>query len=246
MSKPHLCGTVNGQYKEIMSDPFAVVRQFEAELCAYTGAPFSVCTNSCTMALLLAVAWNFAEMQRKVDEAARADGHGMRMQALYPPIEIPTRTYVSVPQSIIHAGGQPTFRDEDWQGAYQLRPLPVWDSARWLTGDHYRMITERLAGATGQMVCLSFHASKTLGIEQGGAILHDDEEADAWLRRARFDGRSEGVAPKDDRFNQIGWHCYMNPSTAAQGILRLHSLPRHNEPLPNDEYPDLSQMDIFK
>jgi dTDP-4-amino-4,6-dideoxygalactose transaminase len=93
---------------------------------------------------------------------------------------------------------------------------------------------------------VSFHASKTCGIEQGGAILHDNPEADAWLRRARFDGRTEGVAPKEDNFTQIAWHCYMNPSTAAQGILRLHSLPRHNEPLPNDDYPDLSQMEIFK
>ena len=96
------------------------------------------------------------------------------------------------------------------------------------------------------MVCVSFHAAKTLGIEQGGAILHDNKEADAWLRRARFDGRTEGVAPKDDRFDMIGWHCYMNPSTAAQGLLRLHSLPRDNAPLPNDDYPDLSQMEIFR
>ena len=96
------------------------------------------------------------------------------------------------------------------------------------------------------MICVSFHASKTLGIEQGGAILLDDAQAAQWLRRARFDGRTEGVAPKDDTFNQIGWHCYMNPSTAAQGLLKIHSLPKHNEPIPNDDYPDLSQMEIFR
>ena len=95
-------------------------------------------------------------------------------------------------------------------------------------------------------MCLSFHASKTLGLEQGGAILHDNPQADVWFRRMRFDGRTEGVAPKDDNFREIGYHCYMNPSTAAQGILRLHSLPRHNAPLPNDPYPDLSLMEIFK
>ena len=154
--------------------------------------------------------------------------------------------------SIIHAGGRPTFRDEDWLGAYQLRPLKVWDCARWFTGNMYRRAVCQVYNETrmfewsGQMLCVSFHASKTLGIEQGGAILHDNPEADAWLRRARFDGRTEGVAPKDDTFNQIGWHAYMNPSTAAQGILRLHSLPRHNAPLPNDEYPELDKMEIFR
>lgn len=157
-----------------------------------------------------------------------------------PIIEIPKRTYISVPMSIIHAGGRPVFRDEDWIGAYQLIPLPVWDSARWFTQNMYQ------AGTLGDFICVSFHASKTLGIEQGGAILHASSEADAWLRRARFDGRTEGVAPKDDAFRQVGWHCYMNPSTAAQGLLKLHSLPRHNDPLPNDDYPDLSELEIFK
>jgi hypothetical protein len=38
----------------------------------------------------------------------------------------------------------------------------------------------------------------------------------------------------------------MNPSTAAQGILKLHSLPRHNAPLSNDDYPDLSTLECFK
>jgi hypothetical protein len=67
------------------------------------------------------------------------------------------------------------------------------------------------------MLCVSFHWSKTLGgVPQGGAILHDDEEADAWLRRARFDGRTEGVAPKDDTFTLIGWHCYMSPTTSLR------------------------------
>jgi dTDP-4-amino-4,6-dideoxygalactose transaminase len=240
-----------------VSNPFQVVRDFEAEICNYTGAPFAVAVNSCTSALMLAVAWHFAEMQRKVDEEDSAQGHGMRRWALLPPIDIPKRTYVSVPMAIIHAGGRPTFRDEEWLGIYQLRPLPVYDCARLFTSNMYqgpetlrcfpgfKTMAVQIPHP-GDMLCVSFHASKTLGLEQGGAILHDDPEADAWLRRARFDGRTEGVVPKDDNFTQIGWHCVMNPSTAAQGILRLHSLPRHNEPLQNDDYPDLSLMDIFK
>ena len=63
---------------------------------------------------------------------------------------------------------------------------------------------------------------------------------------ARFDGREEGVEPKNDDIRFLGWHCYMNPSTAAQGILKLHSLPAVNPDLPNDDYPDLSKMSVFK
>lgn len=198
-----------------MSDPYRVVRDFEAVLCVYTGARYAVTTNSCTMALLLACAWH-------------------RVQT----VEIPCRTYVSVPMSIMHAGGRVAFRDEVWRGAYQLKPYPIWDSARRFTSGMY-------VNGLG-MVCVSFHASKILGIEQGGAILHDDPEADAWLRRARFDGRAEGVRPADDVFDMLGWHGYMSPSVAAQGLLKLHSLPAHNADLPNDPYPDLSLCPAFQ
>lgn len=219
-----------------MSDPFKAVRDFESALCAYTGAPFAVTATSCTMALLLAVAWHLQ----------KATGRTIPLT-----VEIPKRTYVGVPMSIIHAGGRPTFRDEDWTGCYQLKPLPVWDAARWFTSRMYRgdgvvqNVPSEYEGA-GHMVCVSFHWSKTLGIQQGGAILHDDPEADVWLRLARFDGREEGVAPKDQQTWQLGWHAYMSPETAAAGLVRLSHLPRHNDPLPNDQYPDLSELAVFR
>lgn len=221
-------------------NPHQVAIDFERALCEYTGAPFAVAVNSCTMALLLAVAWHLQGPPAPGWRLRTSPEDGRRAKW---EIEIPKRTYVSVPMSIIHAGGRPTFRDENWSGCYRLQPLPVWDSARWFTES---MFIGGCPPGTNQMFCVSFHASKTLGLEQGGAILHANPAADAWFRRARFDGRTEGVAPKDDAFGQVGWHCYMNPSTAAQGILRLHSLPRHNAPMSNDDYPDLSTMEIFK
>lgn len=233
---------VNNQKK---SDPYEVVRQFEAALCDYTGARYAVTVTSCTMALVLALAWCLRPTR---------DDRGLFMikDPRFALIDIPRRTYVSVPMSIVHAGGWPTFRDEEWVGEYQLKPFPIWDSARWLTGGMYRGRFDTRKGfmaerdRSGQFVCLSFHWSKHLAIQQGGAILHDSPEADAWLRRARFDGRTEGVAPKDDRIDMIGWHCYMSPELAADGLIRLGLLPRHNEPLPNDDYPDLSRMEIFR
>lgn len=157
--------------------------------------------------------------------------------AAYDRVMIPHRTYIGVPMAIVRAGLTVEFSFDDWAGSYQLWPTNVWDCARRFTSGMYEPRTYQ---------CVSFHASKILGLEQGGAILHDDDGADAWFRRARFDGRTEGVAPINDTFNMIGRHCYMNPSTAAQGLLKLHSLPRHNADLQNDPYPDLSQMEIFK
>lgn len=227
--------------------PHDVTREFEAALCQYTGAPYAVAVTSCTMALLLACAWHIKH--RVVGYRRDEDGNerpyyenqywdGRVRREGFCNIEIPKRTYVSVPQSIIHAGGRPAFRDENWLGDYQLKPLPVWDSARWFTGGMYNL--------SKQFVCLSFHASKTLGDTQGGAILHDNKEADAWFRRARFDGRTEGVHPRDDKFDVLGWHCYLSADVSARLLWKLSVLPRYNAPLPNDDYPDLSQIEIFR
>ena len=205
--------------------PYKVTEDFEKALCDYTGAPYAVAVNSCTAALLLAVWWH-------------TQGGGFGEDTFdKEAINIPRRTYVSVSCAIMLAGARVTWRDEEWRGAYQLKPLPVWDSARRFTSGMYQ---------AGQFQCVSFSASKILGAEQGGAILHDNREADAWFRRMRFDGRTEGVATVDDHFDLIGHHCLMIPSVAATLLVRLHHLPKHNEDLPAIEYPDLSKHPAFK
>ena len=169
------------------------------------------------------------------------------------------------------AGFDILFRDEKWQGSYLLKPFSIWDSARWFTSGLFNLlpwVDGTPVDRPDKFVCASFHSTKTLGIkrdqyvggyhpgwapppvpwdiEQGGAILHNSPEADAWFRRARFDGRTEGVAPKDDHFDMIGHHCYMSPATARLGLRLLRKLPQHNAPLPNDDYPDLSLHPVFK
>lgn len=206
-----------------MRNPFEFVKAFEAALCEYTGSNYAVAVNSCTMALLLAAKYH----------ALQRGGN--------PVVEIPNRTYVSVPMSIVHAGCKVAFRDCEWLGFYQLKPFPVYDSARFFTGNMYREHFQ-----PGDLVCLSFHNTKVLGDTQGGAILCDNYQTYEWLKRMRFDGRTEGKAPKDDQFTEIGYHCYMSPDVAARLLWRLQTLPYDNAPLPNDDYPNLSQLDIFK
>ena len=236
-----------------MKNAHAVTKDFEAALCEYTGAPYAVVVNSCTMALLLAVRWFI--------HRAQLERFGATDIGLPPEVSIPKRTYVSVPMSIIHAGGKPVFRDEEWLGLYQLAPLPVFDCARWFTSGMYRgnhvMEGDAIPCAgvdkvklvtplAGSMLCVSFHVSKTLGDTQGGAILHDNPEADRWFRKARLDGRTEGVDPKYDKEIIVGWHGYINPDTALRLLWRMATLPEHNAPLPNDDYSDLSTLECFK
>jgi hypothetical protein len=95
--------------------PFNVVRDFEAALCEYTGAPYAVTVTSCTMALTLAVAWHICAryVWLNPDQLLRFPGADVAVQRTVA-VEIPKRTYVGVPYAIREAGGRPTFRDEDW------------------------------------------------------------------------------------------------------------------------------------
>jgi len=194
-------------------NPYQVVKDFEAALCEYTGAKYAVTTTSCTLALLLALKYDLDD-----DDIL---------------VWIPTHTYVSIPQVVLKAGGIPVFSPIDWSGSYQLNPTRVIDSARRFTSDMYDADT---------FTCVSFHGSKILGDTQGGAILHDNDEADAWFRKMRFDGRTEDVAPIDDDIGLVGEHCYMSPDVAARLLFKLSFLPKHNKDLPNDNYPDLSKI----
>lgn len=202
--------------------PHRVTRDFEAALCEYTWAKYAVTTTSCTMAIQIALAWQYWN---------RRDNPLL--------VSMPRLSYVGVPAAILNSGcGRSVlFRDEDWQGEYQIEPLPVWDSARRFTSGMFR---------PGAMQCVSFHASKILGDSQGGAILHDNDGADAWLRRARFDGRTAGVDAKMDQVTYPSWHAYMSPDVAARLLWRLSVLPKHNADLPRSDYPDLSTLEAFK
>jgi dTDP-4-amino-4,6-dideoxygalactose transaminase len=207
-----------------MKNAFDIVHDFEKALCEYTKAPYAVAVNSCTNALFLALKYHNSGL-----------GHI---------IEIPSRTYISVPMQIKNAGFNVAFTDEQWQGCYQLKPFEIWDSARRFTSGMFN--TRPILMSNSPYVCVSFHWSKILGIQQGGAILHNDPYFDDWARKARFDGRTEDVAPKNDKFDMLGWHMYMSPEIAAEGLVRLMHLPKNNPDLPNDDYPDLSQLEIFK
>jgi dTDP-4-amino-4,6-dideoxygalactose transaminase len=153
-------------------------------------------------------------------------------------VTIPNRTYPSVPCSIIHAGGRVQFEDIEWKGIYQLKPYPIYDGAKRFHKGMY---------ISGSFHCLSFHAKKILPIGRGGAILTDDPAAYEWFKIASFDGRHPGIPLSQDRFEVLGWNCYMPPEQAARGHLLLSMIKDYNEDQIEDPpYPDLSKFEIFQ
>ena len=112
-----------------------------------------------------------------------------------------------------------------------MAPSPIWDCAKRFTSGMY---------ISGQVQCVSFHIAKHLKLGQGGAILHDDAEADVWYRIARFDGRTEGIATKDDTYPIPGWHCYLSPDVAARGLWLMDTYPKDVPDQEMHEYPSMS------
>lgn len=202
-----------------MKPPFEIIKDFEDAVAEYTGSKYCVAVNSCTNALFLSFRW------------------WKEIYGCYT-ILIPKRTYVSVPMQALHAGHNIRFKDIKWMGNYQLNPTTIWDYARCFKRN---MCAKQMY----YFVCTSHHWSKPLGIQHGGCILHDCEEADVWFRKARLDGRTDGLAPKDDMFDMLGWHCPMPPENAAAGLVRLSHFG-DGYMLPNDKYPDLSKLRCFK
>ena len=152
-------------------------------------------------------------------------------------VEIPKHTYQSIPMYIKHAGCHPTFRDEQWSGAYQLKPYPVWDAAtRWRRGMYL-----------GGMHVVSFQIKKRIPIGRGGMILTDDKQAYDWLCKARYDGRDLEVSQWDDDADICGWHMYMTPEDAARGIILMDQVPDDTPDCGSwESYADLSKKKLWK
>jgi len=152
-------------------------------------------------------------------------------------VVLPNKTYVGVAHSVLHAGGKCLFKDYKWTGAYRLEPYPIIDSARRFKRNMY---------VPGTLYCNSFHWAKHIPIGRGGIILTDDKDAYEWLKRARLDGRTEGVSPKEDNFDIPGYHAYMTPELAARGLMFMNiNKNKDFDDLPEDGYVDLSKFPMF-
>lgn len=214
-----------------MINAHSITAEFEKALCEYTGAPFAVAVDNQSNALFLALMYEMSRTHVLLGKLC---------------IEIPKHTYPSVPCEVLHAGLVPLFCNSRpiLTGEYQLRPLPVWDSALRFTADMYR---------PGQLQCLSFTGPyKHLKLTKGGAILTDNEDAYKWFKKARFSGRSE-CSYHEDNFDEnpvLGWNFYMIPEIAARGLQMMSQFynpdgtKKHNPDL-SLPYPDLSKFKLW-
>lgn len=198
----------------MLHNPYKIVQMFEEEIAHYAGSKYAVSVDSCTNALFLCC--KYLEVKE---------------------VDIPKRTYLSVPMAVIHAGGTPRFTDVKWSGIYQLHPYPIIDAAKRFTAGMY---------VQDYFMCLSFHIKKHLKIGKGGMILTNDAEAVKWFKKARYEGRGELMYHEDD-ISSLGWNMYMTPQQAAHGLALMQNMVQDNPDLPEGNgYRDLTEFKVFE
>lgn len=202
------------------------VEYFEDLIAEFAGSEFAVAVDSCTNALFLSMMY------------CKSSG----VTTIENKVNIPSRTYISVPMQVRHAGFDVNFHTGYWSGAYQLEPLPVIDSAQRFTEGMYEFYEDSL-------YCLSFHSKKILSIGRGGMILTNDSNTRDWLKRSRYDGRSTLYYNEinNSTVPTLGWHMYMTPEEAVRGIEQFYKTPKNNKDSGcYDDYAvDLSELKCF-
>lgn len=187
-------------------DPRDIIGIFEHKVKEFAGSKYAVAVDCCSHAIFLSLKYFQFRWFMGTD---------------FQEITIPTHTYISVPQTIIHAGLTVKYKDLEWSGAYNLYPTNVWDAAvRWTKGMYI----------PDSLMCLSFQIKKRVPIGRGGMILTNDKEAYDWLKLASYDGRDlDTPYNSKGHVKMIGWHYYMTPEDAARGIILMDQVPEINE-----------------
>lgn len=199
-----------------MNSSWDIVDYFEKLIASFCGSKYGVAVDSCTNAIFLSLKY----LQYK----------GIKCDT----VNVPQRTYVSVPMQIKHAGYKVNFIENKWKGYYCLDPLPVIDSAQQFSKDMY---------VPGTLFCLSFQSKKTIPIGRGGMILTDSKDAYLWLLANRHDGRNMYVDYGDiQNINSLGYHMYMQPCEAARGIELFYSPKLSTAVGGYLDYPDISLL----
>jgi len=153
-------------------------------------------------------------------------------------ISVPRHTYISVPMTAEKLGIRWSWSDEHWSDYYTLGNTRIIDSAvHWREGGYI----------LGSLQCLSFQFKKPLSLGRGGAVLCGSYADYRDLKAMSYDGRWGTEPWMEQNISTLGYHYYMTPETAQQGIERLPTAyTRATKKWTWRDYPDCSKFTVFR
>jgi dTDP-4-amino-4,6-dideoxygalactose transaminase len=166
--------------------------------------------------------------------------HGIELALRYTQadhIRVPKRTYLSIPFLANKLWIDLFWKDEEWEDYYYLTKDIIDAAVLWKPNSYI----------SGTFMGISFQFQKHLSLGRGGIILTDNKEAAIQLKKMSYDGRIPNTPWRNQNIDTIGYHYYMTPETAQNG---LDKLPKAIETTPRQwvvtDWPDLTKMNIFK
>jgi len=167
--------------------------------------------------------------------------HGIELCLRYNEIEyftVPKRTYLSVPFLGDKIGIEWDWKNEDWDDYYYLGETNIIDAA---------VLWKENSYIPNTFMCLSFQFQKHLSLGRGGMILTDNKEARDELKRMSYDGREPNIPWREQNIKSFGYHYYMTPETAQNGLNKLHTaIKTKPKKWSIKDWPDLTKMEVFK
>ncbi len=168
--------------------------------------------------------------------------HGIELCLRYTDADrmvVPTRTYPSIPMLCDKLNITRLWKQEPWEEFYSVTHRII-DAAVLWKKDSY---------IPGQFLVLSFQHKKHLSLGRGGMILTDNPSAYQALKKMSYDGRNlfSNKPWSDQNIDTIGYHYYMTPETATQGIHKFSdAICTEPKKWSYKDYPDLSKFKVFK
>lgn len=152
-------------------------------------------------------------------------------------VSFPTRTYISIPFLGKKLGLHWYWNPTEWKDYYYIGNTNIIDAA---------VLWKENSYIPGSLMCLSFQFQKHLSLGRGGMILTDDKDTVLELKKMSYDGRVPEKPWRDQNISSMGYHYYMTPETAQQGLDKLDEA-KVRTPIQWvwEDWPDLKQMEIF-
>ena len=152
-------------------------------------------------------------------------------------INVPKHTYISIPFLAKKLNIGLCWRDQKWQDYYYLTCSVIDAAVLWKQNSYIPKT----------LMSISFQYQKHLSLGRGGMILTDNKDSYNTLKKMVYDGRLPNIPWKEQNISEIGYHYYMTPETAQIGLNKLpDAIERQPRQWTINDWPDLTQMDIFK
>jgi dTDP-4-amino-4,6-dideoxygalactose transaminase len=152
-------------------------------------------------------------------------------------ISVPKHTYLSIPFLSDKLFIKRYWSDENWVDYYYLTDRVIDAAVLWKKNSYI----------PNTFMCVSFQYQKHLSLGRGGVILCDNIEDYIQLKKMSYDGRIPNIPWREQDIDTIGYHYYMTPETAENGLNKLETAI-NTEPRQwvLSDWPDLTKMNIFK